>query len=76
MPYPVYYDTINYCDFITSNYQISKYRGFYKCNCHDYINNSSCKHINQLIKLENKKDKIISVALLITWKYFDSLNSY
>tara|TARA_B100001093_G_scaffold283098_1_gene270481 strand:- start:431 stop:1069 length:639 start_codon:yes stop_codon:yes gene_type:complete len=76
MPYPIYYDTINYCDFITSNYQITKYRGHYQCNCNDYTNNFLCKHINKLIKMENKKDKIINLALLITWKYFDSLNSY
>ena len=75
MPYPVYYDTINYCDLIISDYQIIKYRGHYKCNCNNYNDNFSCKHINELIKFENKKDKIIDIALLIAWKYFNSLNS-
>jgi len=76
MPYPVYYDTINYCDLIISDYQIIKDRSHYKCNCYDYRHNFSCKHINNLIKFENKKDKIIYLALLITSKYFNSLNSY
>lgn len=74
--WPVYYDTINYCDFIISDYKIIKHRGHYRCNCSDYAFNFSCKHINTLVKFEKKKDNIISLALLITKKYFDSLNSY
>jgi len=76
MPYPVYYDTINYCDLITCNYKIIKDRGHYKCNCSDYNINFSCKHISNIIKDEKQKDKIINLTLLIVRKYFDSLNSY